>query len=67
MIGGLSPMELAVVAAIVMLFFGARRLPELGRSLGSGIKEFKKGLAGEDETKALAKDEASSDAPKPPA
>lgn len=30
------------IAAVVLLLFGARRLPELGRSLGEGIKEFRK-------------------------
>jgi sec-independent protein translocase protein TatA len=42
---GLSnPLHIAVLALIVLLIFGARRLPELGRSLGSGIKEFKGSL-----------------------
>lgn len=42
--------ELVIVAVIGLLLFG-RRLPELGRSLGKGIVEFKKGLKGlEDET-----------------
>jgi sec-independent protein translocase protein TatA len=53
---GLSnPLHIAVLALIVLLVFGARRLPELGRSLGSGIKEFKGSL------------EAGHDAPEPPA
>ena len=42
--GLLSPLHLAVVLLIVLLVFGARRLPELGRSLGSGMREFKHSL-----------------------
>jgi sec-independent protein translocase protein TatA len=41
-IGG---MELLVVLAIILLFFGAKRVPELGRSLGRGIREFRQGTA----------------------
>jgi sec-independent protein translocase protein TatA len=39
---GLSPSELAVIALIVLLIFGARRLPEIGKGLGDAIREFKK-------------------------
>ena len=42
-IGNFGPMEWAVVLIIALLLFG-RRLPEVGKSLGQGIKEFKKGL-----------------------
>src|SRR4051812_21922375 len=41
---GLGPMEMAIVGVIAILLFG-KRLPEVGRSLGKGIVEFKKGLA----------------------
>ena len=40
---GLGPMELAIVGVIAVLLFG-KRLPEVGRSMGKGIVEFKKGL-----------------------
>ena len=39
-----GPLELVIVLAIVLLLFGARRLPSLGRELGSGMREFKDGL-----------------------
>jgi len=39
-----GPLELVIVLAIVLLLFGARRLPSLGRDLGSGMREFKEGI-----------------------
>jgi sec-independent protein translocase protein TatA len=39
-------MEILIVLAIILLFFGAKRVPELGRSLGRGIREFRQGTAG---------------------
>ncbi|MGD9401846.1 MAG: twin-arginine translocase TatA/TatE family subunit [bacterium] len=45
--------EIILIAAVILLLFGARRIPELMRSLGSGTREFKKGMRGEgDEAKA---------------
>jgi len=42
---GLGPPELLIIFLIVMVLFGAARLPKLARSLGESSKEFKKGLA----------------------
>jgi sec-independent protein translocase protein TatA len=39
--GFLSPVHVALLLVVVLLLFGAKRLPELGRSLGSGLREFK--------------------------
>ena len=48
-INNIGPMEWLVILVVMLLLFG-RRLPEVGKSLGKGIVEFKKGLAGvEDE------------------
>ena len=37
--------ELLILLAVVLLFFGAKRVPELGRSVGNGIREFRKGAS----------------------
>ena len=43
-IGGLGWQEILVVLLIVLLLFGAKRLPDLARSLGQGIREFRKSV-----------------------
>jgi TatA/E family protein of Tat protein translocase len=43
--GALEPIHILIVLIVVLLLFGASRLPQLGKSLGSGIREFKTGLA----------------------
>lgn len=42
-----GPMELVVVLVVALLVLGPKRLPEVGRSLGNGIREFKDSLSGE--------------------
>jgi TatA/E family protein of Tat protein translocase len=39
--------EIAILLLILVLFFGAKRIPEIGASIGKGIKEFKRGLSSE--------------------
>jgi len=50
--------EIAILLLILVLFFGAKRIPEIGSSIGKGIKEFKRGLkdinAGESDRRAAA-------------
>jgi sec-independent protein translocase protein TatA len=41
---GLGPQEIGVILVIILVLFGARRLPELARSLGQGVKEFRKSV-----------------------
>ncbi len=42
-----NPLHIAFLVVILLLVFGARRLPEIGRSLGSGMREFKTSVTGE--------------------
>ena len=42
-----GPLEIAVVLVIVLIIFGPKRLPELGKSVGHGIREFKNSISGE--------------------
>ncbi len=46
---GMGPLELGIIALIVVVLFGARRLPEIGEGFGRAIKNFKAGLSGQDE------------------
>ena len=45
----IGPLELIIVLVIVLVIFGPKRLPGLGRSLGSGMREFKDSVTGKDE------------------
>lgn len=50
---GVGMQEILVIALIVLLFFGGRKIPELMRGLGKGVKSFKDGMKGvEDELKS---------------
>ena len=44
-----GPMEIAVILVVALVIFGPKRLPELGKSLGSGMRSFKDSVTGEDE------------------
>jgi sec-independent protein translocase protein TatA len=46
---GLGWMELVIILVIVLVIFGAGKLPEIGSGLGKGIRNFKKATKGEDE------------------
>jgi sec-independent protein translocase protein TatA len=45
---GIGPVELIVVLVVALLVFGPKRLPDFGRSLGSGMREFKESVTGAD-------------------
>jgi sec-independent protein translocase protein TatA len=61
-----GPLEIVILLVIVLLIFGPKRLPDLGRSLGRGMREFKDSVTGkdsdDDEPRRLAQAE-----PAPPA
>lgn len=42
-----GPLEIVIVLVLVLVIFGPKRLPELGRSLGRGMREFKQSITGE--------------------
>jgi len=48
--GNLGFMEIALILVVVLLLFGARRLPEIGASFGKSIREFKRGLSDVDKS-----------------
>lgn len=48
-----NPLHIAILVILLLLVFGARRLPEIGRSLGSGMREFKQSVTGESEQRSL--------------
>ena len=54
LIGPLGPLELGIILLIVFVIFGAKRLPELGSSLGSGMRNFKTSVTGEETDPAPA-------------
>jgi sec-independent protein translocase protein TatA len=45
--GNIGPLEIGIVLVIALIVFGPKRLPELGRGLGRGIREFKETVTGE--------------------
>ena len=47
--GWVSPWEIALVLLAALLLFGGKKLPEMGRSLGTGMREFKNAITGKDE------------------
>lgn len=48
--------SIALIAIVVLLLFGGKKIPELMKGFGSGIKEFKKGISDEDDSNEVKKD-----------
>ena len=59
----IGTVELILIVVILVLLFGAKRIPDLARGIGKGIKEFRKGLEGREDREA----ESSSGKRRPPA
>jgi len=60
-LGPVGPTELILIILIIVIIFGARKLPELGKSLGEGIKNFRKSI-----TTKEKESESPPDKPEPP-
>jgi sec-independent protein translocase protein TatA len=54
----IGPMELIVVLVIALIVVGPKKLPELGRSIGTGMREFKDGISKADPTSTLREGDA---------
>jgi sec-independent protein translocase protein TatA len=63
----LQPWHLIVLAVVAFLLFGAKRLPELGKGLGEGLKGFKEGIRGISDPPPPAPSQNTQAAPPPPA
>jgi sec-independent protein translocase protein TatA len=61
---GIGPLEIVIVLVIVLIIFGPKRLPDLGRSLGKGMREFKDSVTGKDQDELPASDDKT-DEPEP--
>jgi sec-independent protein translocase protein TatA len=53
---GLRPQEMIFIALIILFFFGAKKLPEMGKGIGEGIKNFKKSMQAPDDADKKEKD-----------
>jgi sec-independent protein translocase protein TatA len=53
-----GPLELVIILVVVLVIFGPKRLPDLGRSLGRGMREFKDSVTGKDDDKLEIPDTA---------
>jgi sec-independent protein translocase protein TatA len=63
-----NPLHIAFLVVILLLVFGAKRLPEIGRSLGSGMREFKDSITGDSKQPTLTPTAQQPDVtPAPPA
>ena len=63
-----GPLEIVIVLIIVLVIFGPKRLPDLGKSLGRGMREFKDSVTGKDkEREQLEASEEAAEKPKPTA
>jgi sec-independent protein translocase protein TatA len=54
---GIGMSEMVIILVIVLIIFGAGKLPEIGKGLGKGIKNFKSAVTGNDEEEAAKKKE----------
>ena len=65
MLGFDNPIHLIFLLAVLLLVFGAKRLPEMGRSLGSGMRGFKDAITGEEDDQPPAVESGSGEQKSP--
>lgn len=58
--GGLGPLELGIILVIVIIIFGVGRIGRVGKELGTGIREFRKGIQGDDDKPTKSDDQPKS-------
>jgi sec-independent protein translocase protein TatA len=63
----IGPLEIGIVLLIALIVFGPKKLPELGKSLGKGIREFKGSIGGDDEPEEKKASSPAAIEPAPPA
>ncbi len=61
----IGPLEIIIVLIIVLVIFGPKRLPDLGRSLGRGMREFKDSVTGKDRDELPAETKGADEVEKP--
>lgn len=54
MFSSIGPLEIFLIIVVLLVIFGSKRLPSLGRSLGTGMREFKESITGEDKQREQA-------------
>jgi sec-independent protein translocase protein TatA len=64
---GIGIWELLILLLVLLLVFGPKRLPEMGRQLGKGMREFKESVSGKDDGSDIVEDAASELPPAQPA
>ncbi len=58
---GIGPLEIFLIVVVVLIIFGAGRLPEVGRGIGTAIKEFRGSIGGKDRDRSDEKNEDAGD------
>jgi sec-independent protein translocase protein TatA len=66
MIPNIGPLEIGVLLIIALIVFGPKKLPDLGRSLGKGLREFKGSISGEDDEKPQVAEQVAAPVTSPP-
>ena len=56
LLGVVGPTQILIIVLVILLLFGGKKIPELMRGLGKGVKEFKDGIEGKDEQDTKEKD-----------